>query len=128
MGGSQPFISDDSRFIDTVIVSTTVCRIFKKCARDTLRITPFLLSCEGKWGCGGLALKKERRKNTHTTSNPPLPAVNSQLPSWIPWRQPPPHPLPSQIPHSSTVNSNNNKNKTMMLECLVGLWQQGSLL
>ena len=39
--GSKLFISDDSRFIDTVIVSNIVRRIFKKCARNVLGISPF---------------------------------------------------------------------------------------
>ena len=41
IGGSQFFVSDDCKFIDIVIVSSTVRRIFKKCARDTLGVAPF---------------------------------------------------------------------------------------
>ena len=43
VSGSQLFISDDSRFINTVIVSRTVRRIFKKCAKNILGIHPFPL-------------------------------------------------------------------------------------
>ena len=38
---------DDSRFIDTVISSHTVRRVFKKCARDILGIYHFPLHVKG---------------------------------------------------------------------------------
>ena len=41
--GAQLVISDDSRFINTVIRSNTVRRIFKTGARDSLGISPFPL-------------------------------------------------------------------------------------
>ena len=41
--GAQLVISDDSRFINTVIRSNTVRRVFKRCARDILGISPFPL-------------------------------------------------------------------------------------
>ena len=41
--GSRLFISDDPRFIETVIDSKTVRRIFKKCAKNILGIHPFPL-------------------------------------------------------------------------------------
>ena len=41
--GVKLVLSDDSKFIDTVILSYNVCNVFKKCARDILGIYPFPL-------------------------------------------------------------------------------------
>ena len=45
--GVKLVLSDDSRFIDTVISSHTVRKVFKKCARDILGMYPFPLHIKG---------------------------------------------------------------------------------
>ena len=40
-------LSDDSRFIDTVILSHTDHKVFKKCTRDIVGIYPFPLHVRG---------------------------------------------------------------------------------
>ena len=39
--------SDDSRFINTIISSHTIRKVFKKCARDILGMYPFPLHIKG---------------------------------------------------------------------------------
>ena len=46
--GAKLLVADDSRFIDTVILSHTVRKVFEKCARDILGIYNFPLhACKG---------------------------------------------------------------------------------